>query len=120
MSRYQDLTRIIPDLHDQEFDNTSRMEEHFELFGHWPPKDPGEKCQHEVHAAIRREMNGMTVEIPFDPNEVVSIDSELERQRQARYDMIFQATRQFQQEVEQEDKHANARKLGLILPDRIY
>ena len=65
-------------------------------------------------------MNGMTLEVPFDPNEVISDDSELARQRQERYDMIYNATRQFQKEVEQEEKMENARKAGLILPGRVY
>jgi hypothetical protein len=120
MSRYHDLTRVIPDLHGADHDNEARREEHFELFGHWPPDDPGEQCRHEVHDRIRREMNGATFEIPFDGRTIISSDSELERQRQSRYDMIFQATRQFQKQVEMEDKYENARKAGLILPDRIY
>lgn len=120
MSRYRDLTQIIPNLHDEAFDQENRREEHYAIFGHLPPDDPNEKCQHPIHAAVRREMNGMALEVPFDPNEVISDDSELARQRQERYDMIYNATKQFQAQVEMEDRYENARKVGLILPDRIY
>jgi hypothetical protein len=65
-------------------------------------------------------MNGATIEVPFDGNEVVSSDSELERQRQARYDLIYSATKQYQEEVKAEDTYENARKVGLILPNRVY
>ena len=118
MSRYHDLTRIIPDLHDIEFDEAARREEHYAIFGHMPPE--GAKCNHPVHDAVRREMNGAYIEVDFDPNGVISSDSELERQRQARYDSIYQATRQFQKEVEQEEKMESARRAGLILPGRVY
>jgi hypothetical protein len=104
------------DFHDLEYDLEERRTTHMQLFGHEPPADPGEQCQHPVHAAIRRAMNDATLEIPFDPSEVVSEDSVAGQLHQDRYDLIYGATRQFQQMVEEEETWEKMRKVGLVHP----
>ncbi len=102
MNRY-DL--ILPDLHDDAYDRESYRDEHFAIFGHYPPLRPDEKCDHPMHAAIRRTMNDAKIEVPFDAEAVISVDSAFEQARQEHYDKVFDATRQFQQAVEEEDAH---------------
>lgn len=95
-------------------------DEHMEIFGHWPKNGPDGKCTHEMHTKIRRAMNGATIEVPFNASMIVSEDSELAKDRQDRYDMIFKQTQQWQREIEQEEKHERLRKLGIITTARIY
>lgn len=114
MPQHPKLRTVDLDLHDASYDMDEREQEHWNIFGHLPPMDPNERCDHPLHAAIRREMNGLTVEVPFDPEAVVSDDSEVAREKQERYDLIYNATRQFQQEVEQEDKLKRMQEAGLI------
>lgn len=109
-------TRIIPDLNDVADDREKYRDDHYTLFGHYPPDDPNEKCQHPAHADIRRAMNGAQIEVPFDPSEIITEDSELERLRRQRYGVVFQMTREFQQEVEARQRADRLRRNGLILP----
>lgn len=115
-----DVLRILPDLHSASTDRDHYFEEHERLFGHLPTDGLDGPCQHPIHDHIRQQMNGAEIEVPFDSYEVVSDDSELERQRLVAYDAIYDETKAFQALVEQEDKWLNARNLGLILPDRPY
>jgi len=115
-----DVLRILPDLHDTRTDRDQYFEEHERLFDHLPTDGLDGPCQHPVHAAIRQEMNGANIEVPFDSYEVVSNDSELERQRQVAYNAIYDETKEFQAAVDEEDTWLNARKMGLILPDKPY
>lgn len=109
-------TRIIPDLNDGADDRERYRDEHNMLFGHYPPDNPDEKCQHPIHAAIRREVNGATFDISFDPSSIITEDSEYERARRSRYDDVFAATRQFQKSVEEEDKYRALKAAGFIVP----
>ena len=69
----RDWTRILPDITDESHDAEERRETHYKLFGHYPPDDPQAKCEHPMHADIRRAMNGAQIDIPlfdcthFDP-----------------------------------------------------
>jgi hypothetical protein len=110
-------TRVIPDLNDVREDREKYREEHLEIFGHEPPADPDEKCHHPMHAQIRRTMNGAKIEIPFDPSEIITEDSEMERARRERYNIAFQMTRDFQREVEAREARQRARDAGLIIPE---
>ena len=109
-------TRIIPDLNDVDEDREKYREEHHMIFGHYPPSNPNEKCEHPSHAAIRRVMNGAKIEIPFDPDEIVTEDSELERARRERYGIVFTTTQAWQREVEARQARERARAAGIILP----
>jgi hypothetical protein len=112
-------TRIIPDLNDVADDVEKYREEHHTIFGHYPPSDPGEKCEHPMHATIRRAMNDAQIEIPFDPDEIITEDSELERVRRERYGIVFAMTRSWQREVEarqKRDAEERAARAGIIIP----
>lgn len=109
-------TRIDPDLNDPEEDREKYREEHRRLFGHEPPADPDEKCEHPSHAAIRRTMNGATIITPFDGNEIITEDSEYEKAARERYGVVFRMTQAFQKEVEAADRYQRERGNGLILP----
>lgn len=115
-----DKLRILPDLHDAEYDDDEYVQEHYAIFGHWPPRNPRIKCEHPIHAAVAREMNGATGITPFDGEMIVSDDSVLEAERQGRYNEVFDATRQFQRQVEEEDEQKRLMDLGLIPTKRIY
>jgi hypothetical protein len=119
MPQHPKLRSVVP-VHDADHDNEQRREEHYLIFGHFPPENPSEKCQHPLHAAVRREMNGMTLEVPFDGDAIVSDDSEVGRERKERYDRIFQATRQFQKQVEEEDRLERMKEAGLIPAKLVY
>jgi hypothetical protein len=116
----QPKLRVLPDLRNDEYDRENYENEHYAIFGHMPPEEPGAKCEHPIHDKIRREMNGATIEVPFDGSIIISDDSPVAKEAKDRYDMIYNATKQFQKEIEQEDKENAARKAGLILPNRIY
>lgn len=112
-------TRIIPDLNDAREDREKYREEHQMIFGHYPPDDPDEKCEHPMHARVRREMNDAKIEIPFDPDEIITEDSEFERVKRERYGIVFQMTRDFQREVETRKMLEDAerlRRVGLVPP----
>ena len=112
--------REVVDVHDREHDLSEREEEHYLIFGHYPPENPSEKCPHPIHAGVRQAMNGMTVEVPFDADAIVSDDSEVGAERKARYDAIFNATRQFQKQVEEEDRLKRMQEAGLIPAKLVY
>ena len=99
----RDWSRILPDLTDSSHDAEERRTTHFKLFGHYPPDDPQTKCEHPSHARIRRAMNDAQIEIPFDPNEVISDDSQLAAAMKARYNVVFQQTKDLQRQVEEEE-----------------
>ncbi len=113
-----DVLRILPDLNDTRTDREYYFEEHERLFGHMPTDGVEGPCQHPIHDDIRRAMNGANIEVPFDSYEIVSDDSELERQRQVAYNAIFDETKEFQAAVNEEDAWINARTMGVILPDK--
>ena len=119
MPQHPRLRAVVP-VHDSEHDLSEREEEHYLIFGHFPPEDPSEKCQHPIHAGVRRVMNGMTVEVPFDASAIVSDDSEVGREKKERYDAIFNATRQFQREIEEQEKLERMQKAGLIPAKLVY
>ncbi len=109
---------ILLDTSTPEADYDERREMHLELFGHFPPTDPREKCEHPIHAAMRREMNDADIFIPFDPDEVVSEDSLLNQMGKDRYDRVFSATQQWQKAIEEEERAERLRQGGLIIPPR--
>lgn len=104
---------ILPDTSTAEEDFDERREMHFDLFGHYPPKHPGEKCEHPIHAAMRREMNGGEVTILFDPSDVVSEDSLLNAEGKDRYDYVVRQTQAWQQAIEEEMQQERLRAVGL-------
>lgn len=99
----RDWTRILPDITDESHDAEERRETHYKLFGHYPPEDPQAKCEHPMHADIRRAMNGAQIDIPFDPEEVVSDDSQLAKAFKDRYNVVFQRTKDLQRQIEEEE-----------------
>lgn len=115
-----DRTIILPDLTTISEDAMEYRENHFDLFGHYPPRDPSDKCDHPIHAAMRREMNGANVVVLFDASEVVSEDALETKKKKDRYDYIFDETRQWQQQLEEEQREETLRKAGIIVPGRVY
>jgi hypothetical protein len=113
-------TAIDPFFRDREYDQEESRQTHYNLFGHYPPTDLNEKCEHPIHAKIRREMNDANVVIHFNPEDVISDDSELAKLAKDRYNTVFMETRQFQQQVEEEDEWERLDRLGIIHPGRIY
>jgi hypothetical protein len=107
---------ILPNTATPESDADEYREMHLELFGHFPPANPQDRCDHPIHAAMRREMNGGEVYIAFDPNEVVSEDSVLNAKGKARYDRVFTDTQQWQKEIEEEERAERLRESGFIIP----
>lgn len=106
------------DVFDREHDLEQYREEHWNIFGHLPPDDPSERCEHPIHAAVRQAMNGMTLEVPFDASDVVSDDSIVGEERQNRYNDIYQATKELQRQIREEEALENARKMGLVIVSR--
>ena len=116
----QDIFAIDPFLHTPEYDQDEARQLHHTLFGHFPPTDLSEKCDHPIHAQIRREMNGAEHIILFDPDEIVSDDSVLHGMYDARYNETFAKTQQWQGAIEEEIAWEKARELGIILPGEAY
>lgn len=108
---------IVPDLRGREYDEQNRMEEHFNIFGHLPPGDPNVPCRHPVHDQVTRLMNDATVAIHFNPEDVVSDDSGAAAEYQEMYDRIYQMTKDFQQQVKEEDQYERMKRVGLIRPN---
>lgn len=111
---------ILPDMTTISEDANEYRENHFDIFGHYPPRDPSDKCDHPIHAAMRREMNDAEVTIMFDGGAVVSEDSLANKKGKDRYDYIFERTRQWQQEVEETQREEALRKAGIIIPGKVY
>lgn len=111
----RDWTRIVPDVHDAAHDVDEYRKQHRAIFGHEPPADPDETCRHPMHAEIRRAMNGAQIDIPFDPHEIVSEDAAVAQAARERYGVVFQATQEFQAEVEAEEARERARAMGIRL-----
>jgi hypothetical protein len=120
MPQHPKLRQVIPDMYTPDHDNEQRIEEHHAIFGHYPPEDPREKCDHPMHSQIRRVMNGALIEVPFDAEAIVSDDSVVGKERDDRYRAVFEATRQFQREVEEEDKLKRMQEVGLIPAKLVY
>lgn len=70
--------RILPFARPEKTDREWADEEHFALFDHYPQPGPNGKCQHPMHAQMRRLIDGPGVyaEVTFDPNYLVSTDDE--------------------------------------------
>lgn len=111
-----DWQHIVPDLNSAEEDREHRRRAHLDLFGHEPPEDPSQKCDHPIHAEIRRAMNGAKHEVPFDGTEIITADSAYEQARRERYGIVFEATREFQKQVEEEEAFERVRDMGLWTP----
>lgn len=111
---------ILPDLTTISEDAAEYRENHFDLFGHYPPRDPQDRCDHPMHAAMRREMNDANVVVLFDSGEVESEDAVSTVRRKGRYDHIFEETRQWQKEIEETERENALRKAGIIVPGKVY
>lgn len=120
MPQHPRLRQVVEGLYSVDHDNNERIEEHYNIFGHYPPENPSDKCQHPIHTGVRRVMNGMTVEVPFDGSAIISDDSVVGKERKDRYDAIFNATRQFQREVEEQEKLERMQAAGLIPAKLVY
>jgi hypothetical protein len=107
------------DRDDPERDKEEYRNHHLALFNHFPIPDESGKCQHPVHARIRREMNGAHFTIDFDPREIVSDDSFAQSVYDDAYQRKYKEAKAIIAEVDAEEKYDQARKLGLILPRSI-
>jgi hypothetical protein len=116
----RDVLAIDPFRKTPEYDQDEARQLHHTLFGHYPPTDLNEKCDHPIHAQIRRDMNGAEHIILFDPDEIVSDDAVVQGMYDDRYQKTFDETKQWQGAIEEEIRHEEAAKLGIILPGKPY
>lgn len=106
------LRELVPDLMDRTDDDESeRSDAHYYIFGH--RTIPGRPCEHEVHAKLQYLIEGAELEIPFDPNEVISSDSVYEQNILQRAGMVYADTRALQQSIEEEDARLLEIKRGI-------
>lgn len=115
-----DKLDILPFFRDEDYDQNLYRSEHNAIFGHEPQPGRDGSCTHEIHGRIRQAAQGATIITEFDGRSIVSEDSVLASQKQRRYDDIFRATQQFQQEVEEEEKLERMARVGLISPRRVF
>lgn len=80
--------RIILDAVTPEEDRDWSAEEHMALFDHYPIEGRGGRCQHPIHDAMRRIIDGPGVqaEVQFDPTVIISTDSDGHIAEVERYD----------------------------------
>lgn len=107
-------THIRPDT-DEDRDQREYRNHHMVFFGHLPEPDAYGRCQHPIHAAVRRAMNGATFRIDFDPREIVSDDSYAQHAYDEGYQRRYREAKQRIAEIEEEETYDNARAAGLIL-----
>ena len=115
-----DKLNILPFFRDDEYDDAMYRSEHYAIFGHDPQPGRDGSCTHEIHGRIRQAANGATITTDFDGRGIVSEDSVLAAQKQNRYDDIFQTTKQFQREVEEEEKTQRMIQAGLLPYRRVF
>ncbi len=115
-----DKLDIVPFFRDDEYDQKMYADEHYAIFGHEPQPGVDGRCTHELHGRIKQELEGATFITEFNGREIVSEDSVLAEMKQKRYDDIYNATKQFQREVEEEEKTERMVKAGILPVRRVY
>ncbi len=86
-------------------------EEHVVLFDHYPDNGPDGRCRHPIHDEMRRVIDapGVSAEVQFDPNVIVSTDSAGVIDAVRRYDDQVDRYRGFIANIEEKQAYLDAR-----------